>query len=184
MKLLNILKQVGGGIIKSVIPGSGIIGIVNGLLSSGNKLSNDASGDDVSRAISHLPEGDRIKLLDRKFDVKIKELETLQTMLTADATMPHTTRPYIAKHSFHVIAFAIVGPISIWCYAVFNAHTVMAKSIIDGWPFVLAAIGPLVYLLHAYFGILKSEQKNKLDASNGVSHAEGLGAFIGNIFKR
>lgn len=183
MKLLNILKEVGGGILKSVIPGSGIIGAVNNIL-GGGKLANTATGDDVSRAIAGLPAEDRTVILNREFDVKIERLKTLQTMLTADATMPHTTRPYIAKHSFHVIAFAIVGPITIWCYAVFNANTIMAKSIIDGWPFVLAAIGPLVYLLHAYFGILKSEQKNKLDASNGVSHAEGLGAFIGNLFKR
>jgi len=183
MKLLDILKEVGGGILKSVIPGSGIIGAVNNIL-GGKKLANTATGDDVSRAIAELPAEDRATILNREFDVKIEKLKTLQVMLTADATTKHTTRPYIAKHSFHVIAFAIVGPISIWCYAVFTANTIMAKSIIDGWPFVLAAIGPLVYLLHAYFGILKSEQKNKLDASNGVSHAEGLGAFIGNIFKR
>lgn len=184
MKLLNILKQVGGGIIKSVIPGSGIIGVVNGLLSSGNKLSADASGDDASRAIAHLSEGDRITLLNREFDVKIEKLKTIQSMLSADAIMPHTTRPYIAKQAFHIVAFSTVVIVGMWGYAVATANEVMIKAITEGWPFILAVTAPLVVILQAYFGVLKSEQKNKLDAGNGVSHAEGLGAFIGNIFKR
>lgn len=184
MKLLNILKQVGGGIIKSVIPGSGILGVVNSLLSSGNKLPNDATGDDVSRAIAHLPEGDRLKLLERKFDVKIEKLRTLQAMLAADAITPHTTRPYIAKQSFHIVAFVTVVVVIMWAVAVGTKNDTMIKAIMEGWPFILAVTAPLVVILQAYFGVLKSEQKNKLDASNGVSHAEGLGAFIGNIFKR
>lgn len=183
MKLLNILKEVGGGILKSVIPGSGIIGAVNNIL-KGKPLSNDATGDDVSRAIAQLPDGDRIKLLDREFDVKIEKLKTIQAMLSADAITPHSTRPYIAKHSFHIIAIVTLIISIMWAYGVGTGDEIMIKAIMEGWPFILSITAPLVVLLQAYFGVLKSEQKNKLDASNGVSHAEGLGAFIGNIFKR
>lgn len=184
MKLLDILKTVGGGIVKSVIPGSGIIGAVNEIL-TGKKLSNDATGDDVSRAISQLPEGDRIKLLDREFDVKIEKLKTIQAMLTADATAPHSTRPYIAKHSFHIIGFVTVIVIVMWAVAVGTSDETMIKAVMDGWPFILALSAPLVVLLKAYFGVLEEERKTKLNAANGqITPLGGIGEFIGKLIKK
>lgn len=185
MKLLDILKQVGKGVIKSVIPGSGILFAVNDAIKgNGPRLPDDATGDDVSRAISSLSLDDRASLLNHEFDVKLEEHKTLQTMLSADAIMPHTTRPYIAKQAFHVIAFSIVVIVFMWAVGVATSDETMILAVMDGWPFVLAITAPLVVILQAYFGVLKTEEKNRLDASNGVSHAEGLGAFIGNIFKR
>lgn len=183
MKLLNILKEVGGGILKSVIPGSGIIGAVNNIL-KGTKLSNTATGDDVSRAIAGLPAEDRTVILNREFDVKIEKLKTIQAMLSADAITPHSTRPYIAKQAFHIVAFSTVVIVGMWGFAVATGNNTMIKAIMEGWPFILAVTAPLVVILQAYFGVLKSEQKNKLDASNGISHVNGIGAFIGSIFKR
>lgn len=183
MKLFDILKKVGGGIIKTVIPGSGIISVVNEILTGDDKLSDDATGDDVSRAISSLPSAERTQLLNREFDVKIEKLKTIQTMLTADAMTPHTTRPYIAKQSFHVVALVTIAIIGMWSYGVGTANAIMIKAIMEGWPFILAVTAPLVVILQAYFGVLKSEQKNKLDASNGISQPSGIAGFIGNLIK-
>jgi hypothetical protein len=104
-------------------------------------------------------------------------------MLEHDAKNPHSTRPYIAKHSFHTISFVIVITVSVWAYGVFTKQAELIKAVMDGWPFVLAVIGPLVSLLWAYFGILKQESKNKLDAANGVTTQGPLSAIFSNIFK-
>jgi hypothetical protein len=68
--------------------------------------------------------------------------------------------------------------VSLWAYGSLKADTKMVTTIVNGWPFLLAAIGPLVVLLHAYFGVLKTEQKNKLDAANGHSSPAGLAGIL------
>jgi hypothetical protein len=41
-------------------------------------------------------------------------------------------------------------------------------------------VGPLVVLLHAYFGVLRKEQQNKLNAANGHAIVSG----ISSLFKK
>ena len=101
----------------------------------------------------------------------------------ADTKTPHTTRPYIAKGAFHVVAFVTIVVISLWAYGVAVKDEALVTAIMGGWQFVLAVIGPLVTLLWAYFGILKQEQRNKLNAATG-STTGGLSGIISNILKR
>ncbi|MGB0733350.1 MAG: hypothetical protein ACPGPF_06270, partial [Pontibacterium sp.] len=79
----------------------------------------------------------------------------------------HTTRPYIAKGAFHVVAFAVVAVISIWGYSVISDDQEMLRNVVDGWEFILAAIAPMVTLLWSYFGVLRREQQNRLEAASG-----------------
>jgi len=187
MKFWDIVKTVGGAVVSNVGPGGAAsVNAVNAFLPDDSKLSESATGDDVATAIQSLPADQRASVMNKELDVTMTEIKeshsTVRAMLEADTKTPHTTRPYIAKGSFHVIAFTIITVISVWAYGVFIKDTDIIKAVMDGWPFVLAVMGPLVVLLHAYFGVLKQEQKNKLDAANGVAQPSGIAGMLAGMF--
>jgi len=126
--------------------------------------------------------------MDKEFDVELTQIkesnETLRVMLEADARSPHTTRPYIAKGSFHVVAFAVILVVSVWAYGVLISDDGIIKTVVEGWPWLLAVLGPLVALLYAYFGVIKQEHKNKLDAANGGSTPAGIAGILSSLINR
>lgn len=172
MKLWDIVKTVGSGIISNVVPGgSALLGVVNELLPEDKKLPTDATGDQVSSAISSLPAADQAQVLMKDFDVQLEQIKqshaSLQTMLTADAQSKHTTRPKIAYGSFLVISAATLMAISAWSYAVITGDSTMLDAVEKSWMFIAALLVPFVTLLHAYFGVLTQESKNRLDSAQG-----------------
>jgi len=164
MKLWDIIKTVGSGIISTAVPGGSLIlGAVNAILPKDKQLPEAATGDQVSSAIGALPPKQQTAILNKQFDVEIKKLDTLQVMLKADAQSKHSTRPKIAYQSFQVIAFCTIAPIAALCYAVVRGDV----NINDSWPLVIAITAPLVTVLHAYFGVLTQESKDRLNAAQG-----------------
>jgi len=189
MNVWDIVKTVGSGIISSVVPGGGaIIGAINAMLPDDKKLPENATGEQAADAIQSLPPDQRAQVIQKEFEVDITQIveahSTVRAMLDADAKTPHTTRPYIAKGSFHVVAFTIITAVSIWSYGVSTQKPELVKAVMDGWPFILAVIAPLVVLLHAYFGVLKQEQKNKLDAAGGSTAPSGIVGLVSSLLKR
>jgi hypothetical protein len=190
VKLWDIVKTVGSAALQVALPGTGslIVGAVNEFLPDDKKLPAGATGDDIGGAISRLPAAQQAALLEKEFDVEITQIKesnsTIRAMLESDAKNPHSTRPYIAKGSFHVVGLSIITVVSVWAYGVVSGDSVVIKAVVDGWPFILAAIGPLVTLLWAYFGILKQEHKNKLDAANGGSTPAGFSGILSKILNR
>lgn len=185
-KLWDIVKTVGSTALQVALPGAGtaIVAAVNEFLPDDSKLPGGATGNDAIDAINRLSPEAQSAVMNKKFDVDIERIKqqysTVQAMLTADASMPQTTRPYIAKHAFHVVAFAVIVTISIWAIAIINKDDDMVNAVNNGWMFVLSVLGPLVVLLHAYFGVLRKEQQNKLNAANGHPIVSG----IKSLFKR
>lgn len=190
MKLLDIVKNVGATAINIALPGAGsaILGAVNSFLPDNAKLPDTATGHDVDNALHALPPTQRAEIMGREFDVEITQIkesnETVRTMLDADTKTPHTTRPRIALGSFQVVAFAVIVIVSVWAYGVLSDKEVVIKAVMDGWPFILAVLAPLVTLLHAYFGVLKQEHKNRLDAANGGSTKSGVAGILSTIFSK
>ena len=190
MNLWDIVKTVGTGIISTMVPGgAAIVGAVNAFLPDDAKLPENATGQQAQDALASIPAEQRAQLMDKQFDIQITQIKEAyssnRAMLEADAITPHTTRPYIAKHSFHVVAFVCITTVSLWSYGIIKADDTMVKTIVEGWPFLLAAIAPLVVLLHAYFGVLKQEQKNKLDAATGGgTQPTGIAGLISQVFKK
>lgn len=123
--------------------------------------------------------------------MKIKELEAtkfqqevdlVKTMLTSDAITPHSTRPKIAYQSFQLIAFSIVIILFGWLIAIINGDITLLTTINDSWVFVGTITSPLVIILHAYFGVLRDEQANKLNSANGLpTNSVGM---LNKLFKR
>lgn len=190
MKLWDIVKTIGSAAIQTALPGTGslIVGAVNAMLPDDKKLPESATGQQAASAIGMLPPEQQTEIMSKEYDVTIEDIkqshDTLRTMLDADANNPQSTRPYIAKGSFHVVAFAIIVTVSLWAYGVATSDDGIVKTIVDGWPFLLAAIAPLVILLHAYFGILKKEHKDRLDAANGSANPAGIVGLVSSLFKR
>lgn len=189
MKLWDIVKTVGGAVVRNAVPGGGLlVDVVNEFLPEDKKLPAEATGTDIANVVDQLPPDKRAELLGREFDVDITQIQesnaTVRAMLEADTKNPHTTRPYIAKGAFHVVAFAVVIAISVWAYGVFMKDEALVTAVMDGWQFVLAVIGPLVTLLWAYFGVLKQEQKNRLDAAGNRSASSGFSGLINALVKR
>ncbi len=189
MKIWDIVKTVGSGIIREVVPGGGlIVGAINALLPDDKKLSANATGEDVKSAVNSLPPEQRASVMEKEFDVDITQIKeshsTVRAMLEADTKSPHTTRPYIAKGAFHVVAFTVIVVVAVWAYGVSIKDAALVKAVMDGWQFILAAIGPFVVLLHSYFGVLKHEQKNKLDAANGAAIPASITGLLASVLSR
>ena len=184
MKIWDIAKSIGATALQVALPGTGslIVNAVNEFLPDNQKLPATATGHDIETAIDSLPAEQRAAVMLKEFDVDIAQIQesntTLRAMLASDAVNPHSTRPRIALGSFYVVAFVDVVVISTWAYGVVTGDEKLVSAIVDGWQFVLAVIAPLVALLWAYFGILKQEHKNTLDAANGAAHPPGLVGLI------
>jgi len=189
MDLLSIAKTVGAAVVRSAVPGGGLLlDAVNEFLPADKKLPGDATGDQVRATVEALPPEQRAAVFEKEFDVDITQIqesnETVRAMLAADATSTHTTRPHIALGSFYVVAFAIVVVVGTWAYGVVSDNDTLVTAVMDGWPFILAAIGPLVTLLWAYFGVLKQEHRHRLDAARGGSTNGGLAGILSAVIGR
>ena len=189
MKLWDIVKTIGSAAISTAVPGGPfILGAINSILPDDKKLPETATGHEISSAIGSLPPEQQASIMEKEYDVTLEEIKqshnTVRAMLESDANNPHSTRPYIAKGSFHVVAFSIITVVSVWAYGVFIENKSIVEAITEGWPFVLAVITPLVVLLHAYFGILKKEHKNRLDAANGSAAPAGIVGLVSSLFKK
>lgn len=188
MKLLDVLKTVGGEVLRSAVPGGGaILQLVNAALPSGAKLPDNATGSDALVNLSTLPEADRAALLGREFDVTLTQIKennaTLRAMLESDKQNPQSTRPLIARGAFHVTSFVIIVVVSMWAYGLTTKNTELVTAVVNGWPFVLSVVAPLVTLLLAYFGVIKNEHNSRLNAANGQS-TSGISAIVGQLLKR
>jgi len=189
MDFWSIVKSVGSAALQVALPGTGslIVGAINAVLPDDKQLPETATGADAEAALSHIPADQRAALMDKQFDVTIEQLrqvgESNRAMLAAEAVSTHTTRPYVAKGSFLVVAYAEIVAITIWAYAVITSEDPL-KGVTDGWAFIVAVTLPLVGLLNAYFGILKHEQADKLNASRGVPAQSGLMGIVAGLLKR
>lgn len=186
MNIWDIVKNVGTGVISTLPGGSLILSAVNAMLPVDGQLPDSTTGEGLGSAISELPPDKQAEILSKEFDVDITQIEqsnsTLRTMLESDSNNPHSTRPRIALGAFQVVAFTIVSTISVWSYGVFQKDAELVKAVTDGWPFVIAVIGPLVSLLWAYFGVLKHEHRDRLNAVTGRSG--GVVNAISSLLKR
>lgn len=189
MKLWDILKTVGSAAITTMVPGGGLLlGVVNEFLPKDKQLPTTATGEEVNSAVASLPADQRAAIMDKEFDVEITHVKesnkTLRTMLETEAKSPHTTRPMIALGAFRVVSFVTILVVSMWAFAIVKQDNKLVTSIVSGWPWVLVVIGPFVGWLNSYFGVLKQEQKNKLDAANGSSTPSGIAGIVSALINR
>jgi len=191
MNIWDIAKTVGASALNLVLPGSGsaILSMVNEFLPDDQKLPADATGHEVSNAIQSLPADQRAAIMEKQFDVDITQIKesnaTARAMLEAESKSTHSTRPKIAYQAFQVVASISLMIVFGWLYAITTGKADMVSAIVDGWPWVTAIILPFVGWLNSYFGILKTEHKNRLDAAGGATPApSGIAGILSAALKR
>jgi hypothetical protein len=166
MSLLDIAKKAGAAIIRDVVPGGSlIIDTINAVLPPDKQLPPDATGDSLAARLSQLE----------------LQASTTAVMLNAEAQSTHTTRPRIALGAFHVVATVTLVVVSMWAVAIMRGDVKMLSAITDGWEFVLAAILPFVGWLNQYFGILRDEHRNRLDAIHGQTRRTGIASILAKL---
>jgi hypothetical protein len=185
MKLGDILKTVGSGLIQTLLPGTGslIVAGINEFLPGDKQLPESATTEQASSALNSLPPEQRASLLEKEYDVKMEAYSTLQVMLQANSQSKHTTRPKIAYQAWQVVAAITLAFAFGWLYAVLTGDVEMVRTIENSYMFAGMLIAPLVVWLNAYFGILRDEAKDKMNSAQGhkVDPVTGL---IGKLFKK
>jgi hypothetical protein len=189
MKIGKILKAVGTGLIKDIIPGAGLVlDTINAVLPDDKKLSEDASGIDATKAINSLPPEEQTKILSKKCDVEIvKEQEwtkVIQALSEAD-TAGASTRPFIALLMAWIV-FVSIGMLDIAIvYAIVKSDTKMIDSVAKAWPLISALLGIPSLVLQYYFGKRTEEKKTRANAALGlpVQPAAGLLTAVKGMLK-
>jgi len=145
------------------------------------RITGAATPDEALKTIENNPE---LAVQFRRQAVQLEEAwlkeqaAVFQTIFANEKDNPHTTRPKIAWCSFQILAAGTMIVLGLWGYAVGVENKDMVKTVMDGWPFVVAVLAPFVALLRAYFGILRDEKKAHLQAGTGQPVQSGLGAII------
>lgn len=189
MKLGDILKNIGSGIIREAVPGGGILlDVINSALPSDKKLPTTATGAQTIDALSELPPDQQLQVLGRDFDIQEAEIReshsTARAMLEHDANNPQSTRPRIALGCFYLLAAVTVFAMLVWGWGVVADKPEIVKAVVDGWPFVLALTGTFSTVLLRYFGAIGREQKQRLNAANGVADKGVLDSLVSGLFRR
>lgn len=188
MDIGSIIKKVGGAVVKSVIPGGGlIIDLVNELLPNDNQLGGSATGTDIEAAINGLPPGERDKLLAKKLDIEETEIKewsnVVSTLAQADAA-GSSTRPKIALLMAYIVAGTISLFVIVWAGAMAFGGAETLKQLGDFWPMMLAILGPPITLLRAYFGMRTKEKQARYSGAFGMPMPGGLISTIVSAIKR
>lgn len=172
MKLLNILTKVGTAIIKDVVPGGeAIIDAVNALLPADKKLGNDATGHQVSAAITTLDPNQQAAILSKEFDVEIASINAwaqVQGTLAEADKAGASTRPQIAGWMAFCVVIAVLAGVVGWIMAVYQKDAAALKELQGSWPLLLTIIGTPTALLRAYFGMRTKEKRHRYSAATGV----------------
>jgi len=188
MNIGKILVKVGGSIMKSVVPGSGIvIDAINAFLPTDKKLTSDATGQQASDAINSLPSADQVKVLSKQLDVEIVEAQEYTKVITALADADKagsSTRPAIAKMMAWIVSFSVIVFSSALAIAIFNEATETIKQLSDAWPLMLAILATPTALLRAYFGMRTKEKQARYNIGNGQSKSGGLLGDLVGLFKK
>ena len=188
MKISDILKKVGTGIIKNIVPGAGaVIDIVNEFLPDDKKLPNDATGDQVQGVIESLPPADRASIMSKELDVQIEEIRgwssVVDSLSKADAS-GSSTRPAIANRMAWLIVAEVAVLLICILVVVVRKDAATLKALQDSWELILVAMATPTALLRAYFGLRTQEKKARYANSVGQEAEKpgGLGGIFKNIF--
>jgi hypothetical protein len=174
----DILKKVGGGIIRNAIPGGGMmLDVVNEFLPEDKKLPAGATGAEAANAISALPPEQRQIVLAKQLDVEIEEVRSWasiqESLAKADAS-GSSTRPRIAMMMAWIVVALTVAFMAVWSKAVITGDGKTLTVLSSSWELMLTVLGTPAALLRAYFGMRTAEKKARYQAASGQPIVDGL----------
>ena len=169
--LEDILKTVGSAALSMTPPyGPMALTLINAALPADKKLPETATAKDAESALDSLPAAEKASLMETTIKA---QHDSLQAMLIAESNSQHTTRPFIARGCFQVYSACTLIFTGIIAYAVGQSEHPL-NELQNLWPLVMGLYAPFPAVLYAYFGMLKKEHENRLNAANGRSTHLGL----------
>lgn len=188
MKLGKILKSVGKNLVKNVVPGADIIFDTLEDI-TGKKLfdRDNATGEDVTKAINFMSSQDQMMVLTKEFDVEIVEeqewTKRFEAANKADET-GKSTRPEIAK----MVAFTVCLPVNLFSVALFFSALMDKKEMVDSLSncsmIVISITTPLLALLYAYFGMRTREKQSRYNMAVDQPAPTGIIGSLVNLIKK
>lgn len=161
MNVLNILKEVGIGLISESPIGKIAIPVINALLPDDQKLPINATGVDAEKIIKNLPPEQRLKIELAEIDLQKAEIEGMTTRYEAMCNSDgQETRAKLVNKAMNALIWlsclclAGVG----YVYVNEGAKTAFSVEMIGVIAFIL---GPFAYVVRSYFGDLRVEAKSR-----------------------
>lgn len=184
MKIGDLIKTIGVGILSTNPVGASILGAVNVFLPDDKKLPEGATGADVKNAVDQLSPEQKASVIEKQIDLEIHQedgwTKRYEAMCRSDG---QSTRPKIALMMAKVFSAVLLGFMIIIAYAVASEGFKVLDS-----PYVWQLFATLTAvpagLLAKYFGELRKEQANRLATSGEMkmTNINPLNKIIGGLF--
>lgn len=179
MKILDILKTVGAGVLSSHPAGAAALTLVNSFLPDEKKLPENVTGEEAENEINNLPPAQKQAILLANIDLeKTKEegyTKRYEAMCKADG---QETRSAIVKQAMNFlcwITLLFMCAIS-WVYVTNGAEAAFSDNMV--W-FFFAITSTFAYVVRAYFGDLKSETQSRHTIMDAKPRSPGgIAGFI------
>lgn len=161
MNILNILKDVGMGIISASPIGKLALPVINALLPDDKKLPANATGEDAAAIIKSLPPEERSKIELAEIDLEKAEIEgqteRYKAMCSADGQETRAKLVNKAMNSLILLSFMFVCAMA-YVYVTDGAQAAFSVEMIGAF---FAVTGVYAYVIRSYFGDLKVETKSR-----------------------
>ena len=183
MDILNVLKEVGVGIISATPLGQAALPIINAFLPKDKQLGASATGDDAQKAIDGLPPEAKQQLLLAKINLKVEEVRgqtsRYEAMCKADGQETRAKQVNKAMNCLIILSLIFVAAV---------AYVYSTKGAEAAFSYEMAAVfatvsGTFAYVVRAYFGDLKTETQSRHSVESGVSPKAGGIAGIINAMR-
>jgi len=182
MKLVNVLKEVGIGLLSATPLGAAAIPIINAFLPDDKQLTSNASGEDAQKAINGLPPEAKQQIYLANIDLQVEEEQgrtsRYEAMCAADGQ--ETRAKLVNKAMNCLIALSLI-----FVAAVAYVYTKQGAN--AAFSYEMAAVfitvsGTFAYVVRAYMGDLKTETQSRHGVESGKPlKASGLAGVINAI---
>lgn len=177
MNLLNVIADVGKGLISSHPLGALAISAVNGFLPADRQISKSNTGEDILDAIDTLTPSQQIQLahIDLKVEEERGRTSRYEAMCKADAQ--ETRAKIVNKAMSSLILLSVIFVLAV-------AYVYATKGAEDAFSYEMAAVygtvtATFAYVIRAYFGDLRTETESRHSVeSNQPVKPKGIAGLI------
>ncbi|MBL4832612.1 MAG: hypothetical protein JKY26_01450 [Pseudomonas sp.] len=168
MNILNVLKDIGIGLLSATPLGAAALPIINAFLPEDKQLSSSSSGEDAKKAIDGLPPEVIQQLSLAKINLQVEEergqTSRYEAMCKADGQ--ETRAKLVNKAMSCLIALSLIFVVAV-------AYVYSTKGAQAAFSYEMAAVfitvsGTFAYVVRAYMGDLKTETQSRHHVTSGA----------------
>lgn len=183
MDILNILKDVGLGVISATPIGKAALPIINAFLPADKQLGVNATGADAQNAIDGLPPEAKQQLLLAKVNLQVEEergrTSRYEAMCKADGQETRAKIVQKAMNCLIILSLIFVAAVA-YVYTELGAEAAFSYEMAAVF---ITVSGTFAYVVRAYFGDLKAETQSRHGVESGVAPKAGGVAGIINAIR-